>query len=278
VIATKAASTGFLTASSAAKNFVFSVSAGPVAQSTLSIINTSLTTTVGNNVTLLTSGGSGSGSLSFAANGVGCLIANDVLSATAAATCVVTATKAASTGYLITSSAAVTFNFITNTVNGVTPQTINVVGLLAARSGTSQVISALASSNLPVTFAAANTAICDVVSGSRVTTVLAKAGGTCSITATQAGNSTYASASATTSFAIISATDASQFILVLDSNGGSTGITSVIVAASAAAQSLPSPTNGSLALQGWAQGDVNGALVSSLYTVTADTVLVAKWA
>jgi hypothetical protein len=178
----------------------------------------------------------------------------------------------------VTTSAAVTFNFITGTTIGTTPQSLTVVGLLAARTGTSQVISALASSNLAVTFAAANTAICDVVTGNRVTTVVAKAGGTCSITATQAGNSTYASASATTTFAIISAADASQFILVIDSNGGSTGITSTVVAASAAAQSLPTPTNGSLALQGWAQGDVNGALVSSPYTVTADTVLVAKWA
>ena len=80
-------------------------------QATLTIANTTLTGTAGTPITLSTSGGSGSGAVSYATTGTGCSISTTTLSATAATTCVVTATKAASTGFLLATSATKSFTF-----------------------------------------------------------------------------------------------------------------------------------------------------------------------
>jgi hypothetical protein len=113
VTATKAASTGYLAATSDPKTFTFT--AVPVAQATLTVSNTTLTGTVGTAITLTTSGGSGDGAVTFTVTGAGCGVLPPVtgtsLNATAAATCIVTATKAASTGYLEATSTAKTFTF-----------------------------------------------------------------------------------------------------------------------------------------------------------------------
>ena len=250
------------------------------------ITNTSLTKALGSTVTLTTSGGSGNGAVTFDAAGTGCLIATSVLSSTGAATCVVTATKAASAGYLVTSSASVTFVFASSVPTpsvGSTVQTITLVTPTAIRVGKAdQVLIGQPSSNLPLVFTSNSEAICTIATGSRVSVVHAVAGGMCSVTASQAGDATYAAASVTVLFHIVSSGDASQFILVLDLNGGtlngSSAITSQIVASSAGAQTLGTPTNGSMTFQGWHVSDVAGLLVSDPYTVSADTVLVAKWA
>jgi subtilisin family serine protease len=88
VTATKAASAGFIATTSAPKSFIFLG-----AQVPLVISNTNTQGVVGTPITLTTTGGSGTGAVSFAATGTGCSISETALSATAAATCVVTATK-----------------------------------------------------------------------------------------------------------------------------------------------------------------------------------------
>jgi hypothetical protein len=84
-----------------------------VAQSALSI--TSLSGTVGTALTLVTSGGSGTGAISFSVtNGTasGCALSGDSLSATSAGTCVVTAAKAADATHLGVSSGASNVSFV----------------------------------------------------------------------------------------------------------------------------------------------------------------------
>ena len=85
-------------------------------QATLSIANTQTTNTVSTSVNLTTSGGSGTGAVTFSVTGTGCSQSTPgVLLVTAPHSCVVTATKAASAGYLSATSASVTFTFVANT-------------------------------------------------------------------------------------------------------------------------------------------------------------------
>ena len=84
----------------------------PVAQAPLRI--TTLSGTVGTALTLVTSGGSGSGAVSFTvtnATATGCRITGRSLTATGAGKCLVTAKKAADTTYLAASSSATTVRF-----------------------------------------------------------------------------------------------------------------------------------------------------------------------
>ncbi len=85
---------------------------GPAPQSTLTIANAHPTSTVSTAVTLTTSGGSGTGSVTFSATGTGCSLNQSTLTASTPTSCVVTATKAASTGFLSATSASVTFTFV----------------------------------------------------------------------------------------------------------------------------------------------------------------------
>jgi hypothetical protein len=84
----------------------------PVAQASLRI--TTLSGTLGTALTLVTSGGSGSGAVSFTvtnATATGCRITGRSLTATGAGKCLVTAKKAADTTYLAASSSATTVRF-----------------------------------------------------------------------------------------------------------------------------------------------------------------------
>jgi hypothetical protein len=76
------------------------------------------------------------------------------------------------------------------------PQTISFTAIPMQTIGTSTGLSATASSALSVSFTSNSTSIC-TVSGSTVTELAA---GTCSITANQAGNATYAAATSVTNY------------------------------------------------------------------------------
>ena len=88
------------------------IRAAITAQAPLRISNYSLANTIGSSVTLMTSGGSGSGSVSYVVSGSGCVLKAGVLTATQLGACVVTATKAASTGYTAITASAVRFSFV----------------------------------------------------------------------------------------------------------------------------------------------------------------------
>jgi beta-glucanase (GH16 family) len=106
---------------------------GPAPQATLAVSNSLLTNRVGTVVTVTTSGGSGSGTLSYAVTGTGCSLSQNTITAASATTCVVTATKAASAGFQSATSASVTFSFVSPT----TPTFTNPdVATLTAITGT----------------------------------------------------------------------------------------------------------------------------------------------
>jgi hypothetical protein len=108
VTASKAASTGFNAVTSAAKSFRF-VNAD---QASLAISNTVLTSIPGSSITLTYTGGSGSGVVNYSVSGTDCSVSGSSLTASAATTCVVTATKAASTGYNSATSTTKSFVFV----------------------------------------------------------------------------------------------------------------------------------------------------------------------
>ena len=99
----------------------------PVALNTLTVSNTNLINiwTLGNNIELFHSGGSGTGAVAFTVTGTGCSVikvGNGKLKMTQVGDCFVTATRAASTGYPSATSATKTFTFI----EGVTQDTLTV--------------------------------------------------------------------------------------------------------------------------------------------------------
>lgn len=113
VVATKAANAVYSATTSAPVQFSFAYAT----QSTLRVTNTRLSVTLPASIGLRAAGGSGTGAVSFHldaghVNTAGCTLSGSVLSATAAGTCAVAATKASSQGYAATTSAAVVFVFI----------------------------------------------------------------------------------------------------------------------------------------------------------------------
>src|SRR6185437_439411 len=99
-------------------------------------------------------------------------------------TCTITASQAGNSSYSPASQSA-SFQVVNQA------QTVSFVGTIANQTyGTQQIsVSATASSTLPVTFSASPSNVC-AVTGNIITLTGA---GTCSITATQAGNATYGS-------------------------------------------------------------------------------------
>jgi hypothetical protein len=96
----------------------------PASQALLTVTSTS--GLVGTALTLVTSGGSGTGAVTFdVVNGTatGCAITSTSLKVTTAGTCIVTASKASDGNYLVSSSVATTVTF----VNPI-PRAIRVIG------------------------------------------------------------------------------------------------------------------------------------------------------
>jgi hypothetical protein len=185
VTATRAASTNYLAASSAATTVTFDKQA----QSAVTLTSTS--GTHGTPLTLVASGGSGSGAYSFAvtsAGTAGCSISAGSLTSTSPGTCTVTATRAASTNYLAASSAATTVTF-----GKQSQETLS----LATTSGdlyTGIIVSVLGGSGTGTvtTSVSSGTATCTLTSG----VVSARAVGTCVLTVTKASDAFYLSESA----------------------------------------------------------------------------------
>jgi len=158
---------------------------------------TSTTGTFGSTVSLAASGGNGAGAVTYAvtsAGTAGCSVSGSNLSATAAGTCTVTATKAADTNYAAASSSAttVTFSKANQTITFTNPGT-------KERSATPFTVAPTASSGQTVSIASSTTSVC-TTSGFNITMVTT---GTCTIVASQSGNTNYnAATDVTNSFTI----------------------------------------------------------------------------
>jgi hypothetical protein len=189
VVATKRAQGAFLAATSAAKLFTFT--APKTTQATLTIFNTTRSVAINTPITLTTSGGSGSGDVSFNVTGANCIpsgVGNSQLTAAITATCTVTATKAADATYDSATSAPVIFTFlrpqatltISNTTQSFainTPVPLNTSG----GSGTGAVTYSVTGANC-------------ILSGVGNSQLTASTAGTCSVVATKAAQGTFASA------------------------------------------------------------------------------------
>jgi hypothetical protein len=115
VTATKAASTGYLAATSTTKSFVFSLAT----QVALLISNSNATTIAKGNtgIILSTTGGTGTGAVSYAVTGIGCMLVGGKLTVASTylpgsnVSCSVVASKAASGIYASIKSLVKIFTF-----------------------------------------------------------------------------------------------------------------------------------------------------------------------
>jgi hypothetical protein len=177
-----------------------------------------LTTTNGvyaTGLTLGASGGSGSGGYSFvvtSAGTAGCSIASGVLNATSPGTCTVTATRAASTNYLIASSGATTVTIVKATQSAVsltsTSGTYNTNILLTASGGTG-------TGSYSFSVSDPGSAGCSLAMGPSLTSSSA---GSCTVTVTRAGDTYYESRSSVATL-VTFAKDTQNTLTLLDTSG-----------------------------------------------------------
>ena len=153
--------------------------------------------------------------VSFASQTTGvCTVSGSVATLRAAGTCTIQATQAGNSTYAAATPVSQSF-----TVNG-EAQTITFSNPGAQTVGTPLTLSASATSGLTVSFASQTTSVC-TVSGSTATFIAA---GTCTIQATQAGNSTWAAATPVSqSFTVKAATGGPLTITTTSCPGGTQG-------------------------------------------------------
>ena len=176
---------------SAAPEVTQSITINRANQTTLSATSTSTSLTVSQTATLGSTGGSGTGAVSFASNNANCTVSGTTLTAAAAGGCTITATKAADTNYNVASSAALAISTALN-AQAISfganpgPQTY-------APSGTFSVSATGGASGNPVSFTSSTSAVC-TTGGSNGATVTIVTAGLCTIAANQAGNASFSAA------------------------------------------------------------------------------------
>lgn len=176
--------------------------------------------TAGTPLPLTTTGGSGTGAVSYSATSgtAGCTVNGTNLSATSAGTCAVTATKAGDSTYDPISSSATTIAFAA-------PKLEQSALTVTSTSGTFNAPLSLTSSggsgtgevSYAPTPTAGDTTTCTVTSGQASST----GAGTCSITATKAGDATYNSVSSSST--IVTFAKSAQESLAITSLNGTYG-------------------------------------------------------
>ena len=142
---------------------------------------------VGAPVTLSASASSGLAVSFISSTTAVCTVSGSTVTTVAPGTCMITASQGGNADYA--PARDVTQSFQVNPA-GQKPQTITFAPPKDTKVGEPVTLSASASSGLPVSFASSNTAVC-TVAGSTATPVAA---GTCTITASQSGDASYAPA------------------------------------------------------------------------------------
>jgi hypothetical protein len=123
--------------------------------------------------------------VSFASNTPStCSVSGDTVTLLGAGQCSIAASQSGNTVYTAANTVTQSFQIT------LAPQTIAFTAISAQTLGGTLALNASATSSLPVTFASSTPAVC-AVSGATATPISA---GTCTIQATQAGNSQYAEA------------------------------------------------------------------------------------
>ena len=198
------------------------------------------------------------------------------LTASSSGTCLLTATIAADSNYETATSTAATFTF------NKASQTITFDPLLPRTLGMGPYsLDASASSGLPVLFASSNSSICSVADTSLALTLA----GTCTITASQTGNTNYDSATAisrsftisptlsiTTPSSGLIATYGTPYSLSLSSSGGSGGNSFALLSGSLPAGLSLSSSSGQISGTPTAVGSLSLVVrVTDSNTATAST-------
>ena len=202
VRATKASSTNYLEATSSTVSFTFS----RATQNALTITTTSFN--YGATLSLATSGGLGTGDVSYVVNSGNCSLSGSTLSATSAGTCSVTATKAEDVNYSALSSSATTItvnqiaqntlSFTINTTSKSYPYSQAVTFTPSGGSGSGTITYAIATPN---------TSGCALANNGATNTITSTSSGTCLVRATKASSTNYLEAtSSTVSFTFSRAT------------------------------------------------------------------------
>ena len=199
IVATRATSTNYFVASSAATT----VTIGKAIQSVVTLTSTS--GTFNTNISLTASGGTGSGSYSFSitnAGTAGCTLPTaTTLRSSGAGSCTITATRASDDYYESKSSAATTVTFARDSQNLLSVRDVagdldtGITLSVSGGSGTGAL-------SYSVTYGTAN---CSVASG----VVSARFVGSCLLTTTKAADTNYSQAQITNTLTFIKATQAS---------------------------------------------------------------------
>jgi alpha-tubulin suppressor-like RCC1 family protein len=169
---------------SAAPQVTQTITINKANQATLIATSTATTVTVGQTATLGTTGGSGTGAVSYVSGSPNCNITGTTLTGVSVGSCTVTATKATDANYnAATGTVTITVTIGSQSITFGTAPTVTV-------GGTGTVSATGGASGNPVTFTSTTPAVC-TVAGSTVTGVTA---GTCTIAGNQAGNANYSAA------------------------------------------------------------------------------------
>ena len=192
VTATRAASTNYLAASSAATTVTF----GKQSQETLSLATTSGDLYTGIIVSVLGGSGTGTVTTSVSSGTATCTLTSGVVSARAVGTCVLTVTKASDAFYL-SESAAITLTFskaipVQGALSSGTTGTVGTGITLNITGGTG-------SGAVTYSLAAPGGAGCTITNG----VLTAATAGKCTVTATRAADDTYAAQTITAEFTFV---------------------------------------------------------------------------
>ena len=208
VIATKASSGIYGTATSARVSFTFTAAA----QSTLTISNAPTSGVAGTPITLTTSGGSGQGAVTYSVSGTGCTVTGASLTVTQPTSCTVTAYKAASGIYASATSAPVMFTLTAAPQAAFAISNSTTTGLAGTPIG---VTVSGGSGSGAVTYAVSGTG-CSMTGSSLSATEIT----TCRVTATKAASGIFAAAtSAAVDFTFSGVTQAALLITNASRNG-----------------------------------------------------------
>ncbi len=192
-------------------------------QSPLYITNTNTTNVAGTLVKLTTTGGSGSGAVTFVAKGTGCVVNNakSTLTSTGLTSCSVVATKAASGTFSAISSSAVVFTF----TGKAQPALVISNKVHTALAGTTVALTTTGGTGTgAVSFAVTGTGCTYVAKKMSLT---ASTMTSCSVVATKAGSGLYGSV---TSAAVVFTFIPAKFSIVNTVHAGTVGTPVTVVA------------------------------------------------
>ncbi len=248
VTVTKAADSEYPAQSSAATTVTFA----PISQTNLTITSTSGVANAP--LTLVTSGASGTGAISYTAvNGTatGCSVSGSTLIATSAGTCLVTANQAGDSNFSADSSpqTTITFALATPSVTWVAPTSI-VYGTTLSATQLDATASVVGTFNYTPTFG----------------TVLTVGSHTLSVTFVPTDSAAYSSATATVSISVTQATPGVPAIVNVPNSASVGG------GFSAALSTVPSER--SLPISGYASGAATDPLTNTIYFTNGGALLV----